>query len=135
MIFMTSKTGAWDVVAGQVNTPELLVRGVHSTHAIKITCQFFARTMSDELIDGFEYTIAPADDAPVANLTPNVGLVQGSDSWQSYVQVVLFEVLTTSELTAPMDVAFNLSIAKQGMNGSGAMMNYSMFAELVEIAG
>lgn len=133
MIFVVSKTGVWDVAAGQISTPELTMRGVQAPQAIKLTCQFFARTLSDNLNDGFEYTLEGNDDLPVASLTPNVGLVQGSDSWQLYTHTVLFEVLSTGAQPEPLDISFNIIIAKQGMSGSGAMMNYTMLAEMVAI--
>jgi hypothetical protein len=62
-------------------------------------------------------------------LTPNSGLVQGSDSWQLFSHVVLFEV--PSALVGKK-AEFSLEVSASEMNGKGSMMNYMLMAELID---
>ena len=125
MVYFVSKTGVWDVEAGESGTPALKVAGLESGNGIKLTCQFFARTMTDDLGDGFEYAIE--SNGAAIPLTPIKGFVQGSDSWHLHTHVVLYEVQAGSE------THFNLTIGKGSMNGIGSMMNFLLMAETIEL--
>lgn len=121
-----SKTGVWDIIAGSIVTPELKLTRLDDTREVKVTCQFFARTMTDDLNDGFEYRIV-ADDS-LTPLTPIIGLVQGSDSWQLYTHIALFEVLPGNK-----EAQVDLHFLHGSMNGVGAMMNFFMLGEQLDL--
>jgi len=122
MANFVSKTGVWNIEAGQQNTPTLHLTGLDTNQVIKLTCQFSARTMTDDLGDGFEYSIENSGGA--SSLTPARGIVQGSDSWQLYTHVALFEVQSGGK------VDFSLITDTGSMNGKGAMMNFLLLAEM-----
>ena len=123
MAHVVSRTGVWDVDDPEVVLPSLELSGIDSGKMIKLTCQFFARTLTDNLEHGFEYTIQVS--GATVPLTPGIGLVQGSDSWQLFTHIALFEVQSRSSMT------FHLAIDKSDMNGKGAMMNLLMLAEII----
>lgn len=125
MAHYVSKTGVWDIQSGETELPSLTIENLAAGKTIKVTCQFFGRTMTDDLGDGYGYRIAEAQGALIT-LTPNSGLVQGSDSWQLFTHVVLFEVPSSTK------VEFKLNVSKGDMNGKGVMMNYMMMAELID---
>ena len=123
MVHVVSRTGVWDVDDPEAVLPSLELSGIDRGRMIKLTCQFFARTLTDNLEDGFEYTIQVSGAA--VPLTPGIGLVQGSDSWQLFTHIALFEVQSSS------NIIFNLAIDKSDMNGKGAMMNLLVLAEIM----
>ena len=125
MAYAVSRTGVWDVDSDEATLPLLTINGIANGQTIKLTCQFFARTMTDDLGDGFEYTIQVS--GSVVPLTPGIGLVQGSDSWQLYTHIALFEA------QSPDEIQFKLTTEASDMNGKGAMMNFLMLAEIIDL--
>ena len=125
MAYAVSRTGVWDVDSDEAALPLLTVRDIVNKQTIKLTCQFFARTATDDLADGFEYTIQV--NGAVVPLTPGIGLVQGSDSWQLYTHIALFEAQSSDE------IEFKLTTEASDMNGKGAMMNFLMLAEIIDL--
>jgi len=121
-----SKTGAWDIKADETQVPSLNVEKLESGKTVKVTCQFFGRTMTDDLLEGYEYCITESNGSLIT-LTPDMGLVQGSDSWQLFTHIVLFEVPT-----AITKAEFKLHISKGETNGQGLMMNYLLMAEIID---
>ena len=121
-----SKMGVWDIVAGGISTPDLKLAQLDDTLTIKLTCQFFARTMTDDLADGFEYRIS--SDHRLTPLTPIIGLVQGSDSWQLYTHIALFDVMPGYH-----EAEVRLQFLHGSMNGIGAMMSFFMMGEQLDI--
>jgi len=129
MVYVTSRIGVWDVGANASHTPDLELPTLQPDRVLKITCQFFARTFSDDLGDGFDYAITSSAAPHLVPLTPARGLVQGSDSWQQFSHVLLFEVLSPQ---SDETITFNIEVSRGDMNGRGFMMNYVMMAEWVE---
>jgi hypothetical protein len=121
-----SKTGVWDVAVGETELPTLTVENLSQGETMKVTCQFFGRTMTDDLGDGYGYRVVELQGALIT-LTPDIGLVQGSDSWQLFTHIVLFEVDSNIE-----KAEFKLNISKGDMNGQGVMMNYMLMAEVID---
>lgn len=120
---MVSRTGAWDIaVTEEPTTPSLTIDNLAQGGLLKVTCQFSAKTMTNDLGDGFEFDIV-ADDM-THPYTPTKGLVQGSDNWQLYTFVSVFEVQTNH-------AEFNLVLDDGGMSGKGAMMNFLLMAEVL----
>jgi hypothetical protein len=126
MVHYTSKTGVWNVDASEEEFPVLVVKGLSAGTLLKVTCQFFSRTMTDDLGDGYEYRLVENGATTLITLTPDGGLVQGSDSWQLFTHVVLFEVPASIDHT---ELALRINYG--GMNGQGSMMNLTMIAETV----
>jgi hypothetical protein len=124
MAHVVSRTGVWDVDDSEVTLPTLELSGIDSGKMIKLTCQFFARTRTDNLNDGFEYTIQVS--GATIPLTPGIGLVQGSDSWQLFTHIALFQAQSTDK------IIFNLVTDKSDMNGKGSMMNLLILAEIMD---
>ena len=125
MTYFVSRTGVWDVDSDEATLPTLSIKNLAGGQTIKLTCQFFARTLTDDLGDGFEYTIQV--NGAVVPLTPGIGLVQGSDSWQLFTHIALFEAQSAGE------IQFMLMTEASDMNGKGAMMNFLMLAEIIEL--
>lgn len=126
MTHFVSKTGVWDVEIGTLQTPVLTVENIPSGSVLKVTCQFFARTLSDHHDDGFRYAIAVSDDG--LPLSPTQGIVQGSDSWQLYTHVAFYEVVSFG-VSEKLDFALELS--RGDLNGKGAMMNFLLTCEML----
>lgn len=121
-----SKTGVWDIKVGETDLPTLTVENLSQGKTVKVTCQFFGRTMTDDLGDGYGYNIGGAH-KDLITLTPDSGLVQGSDSWQLFTHIVLFDVHSNAE-----KAEFKLDVSKGDMNGQGLMMSYMLMAEIIE---
>jgi hypothetical protein len=125
MVQYVSKTGVWDVSADDAQTPSLPIP-VPAGALVKVTCQFFARTMTDQNDDGFLYSLLASDQA--VSLTPLQGIVQGQDSWQMISHVALFEASGVGHET---ELEFGLQIERGGMHGRGSMMNFTLLAEII----
>lgn len=121
-----SKTGVWDISDDDPQTPNLSVTAAVGTQ-VKVTCQFFARSMTDHYDDGFLYTLQSSDNC--VSLTPLQGIIQGHDTWLMIAHTALFEVSgIPGEL---VDLEFSLQVESGGMNGRGSMMNYTLLAEVI----
>lgn len=129
MAYYVSKTGVWDVSEGDSSLPSLSIENLAQGKIVKVTCQFFGQTMTDDLGDGFAYQVIEKSEKSLITLTPDSGLVQGSDSWQLFTHVVLFEVPSDA---AGKQAEFALDISASDMNGKGSMMNYLLMAELID---
>lgn len=125
MAYMVSRTGVWDIGEEDTTLPALEVSDIGKGQVIKLTCQFFARTLTDNLNDGFEYTLEVSGGA--VPLTPGIGLVQGSDSWQLYTHIALFEAQSSNK------IELKLVTGESDMNGKGAMMSLLLLAEVIEL--
>ncbi|MDQ7025703.1 MAG: hypothetical protein Q9P44_09100 [Anaerolineae bacterium] len=125
MATMVSRTGVWGIGEEDTTLPTLEVSSIETGQVIKLTCQFFARTMTDNLNDGFEYRLEVNGGA--VPLSPIMGLVQGSDSWQLYTHIALYEAQSSDK------IAFNLTTAESDMNGKGSMMSLLLLAETIEL--
>jgi hypothetical protein len=121
-----SKTGVWDVNGDKTELPILAVENLSVGKTVKVTCQFLGRTLSDDLGDGYGYQILETNGALIT-LTPNIGLIQGSDSWQLFTHIVLYEVPYSAE-----KAEFKLAISRDEMNGRGVMMNFMLMAEVID---
>jgi hypothetical protein len=129
MAHYVSKRGVWEVSEDGSSLPSLSIENLAQGNIVKVTCQFFGQTMTDDLNDGFAYHIVEKSQVALIILTPNSGLVQGSDSWQLFSHVVLFEV--PSALVGKK-AEFSLEVSASEMNGKGSMMNYMLMAELID---
>ncbi|MEL6308832.1 MAG: hypothetical protein AAFQ52_11870 [Chloroflexota bacterium] len=127
MVEHISKIGVWDVVAGETDLPSLTIENLKADSTLKITCQFFGRTMTDDLGDGYIYRIRETG-TNLITLTPDVGFVQGSDGWQLFTHVLLMQVPSTA---AGNTSTIQVLIGAGDMNGEGAMMNFVLMAETV----
>jgi len=124
-IQFVSKTGVWDVSDDDPQTPPLSVVAPVGAQ-IKVICQFFARTMTDQNDDGFLYTVQASDNA--VSLTPLQGIVQGHDTWMMIAHTALFEASGVGET---VELQFGLQIEPGGMRGRGSMMNFTLLAEVI----
>lgn len=127
MITHISKTGVWDVVAEETTVPSLTVDNLTGGTTLKITCQFYGRTLTDDLGDGFIFRIQETGTNLITQ-TPAVGFVQGSDSWQLFTQIVLMDVPDSAEGKSS---TIHVMLDAGDMNGEGAMMNYLLMVETV----
>lgn len=127
MAYYVSKTGVWDIQAGETELPALTVGKLQGGSALKVTCQFYARTMTDDLRDGFTFRIQETE-TNLITLTPDLGLVQGSDSWQLFTHHVLFQIPSAAD---GKETHIKIQLDSGDMNGQGVMMNFVMFAEVL----
>lgn len=126
MLNHTSKTGVWDIKAGETKLPSISLENLKADSIIKVTCQFYGRTMTDSLSDGYTYRIQE-EGTNLITLTPDIGFVQGSDSWQLFTHIVLFQVPSTAN---DSQSGIRVELDTGDMNGEGAMMNFVLFAEV-----
>ncbi len=127
MISYTSRTGVWDIQAKETKLPHIKLENLVANSTIKVTCQFYGRSLSDDLGDGYTYQIQERG-TNLITLTPDIGFVQGSDSWQLYTHVMLFQV---PGRVGDGETTINIEVDKGDMNGIGAMMNFVLIAETV----
>ena len=127
MLSYVSRTGVWDIQAGETKLPNIKLENLVANSTIKVTCQFYGRSMSDDLSEGYTYHIREGG-VNLITLTPDIGFVQGSDSWQLYTHVMLFQVPGRVDRT---ETTINVEIDTGDMNGIGAMMNFVLIAEAV----
>lgn len=126
MANFVSKTGVWNVVIGETELEPVMLDNLTPGKIVKVICQFFGRTMTDDLGDGYNYRVVETQGSLIT-ATPDMGLVQGSDSWQFFSHIVLFEVPTGTT-----KAEFKLQLSRGDMNGKGSMMNYMLMAELLD---
>lgn len=123
-----SREGVWELVTGgRSETPLLEVAGLAAGEVVKVTANFFARTSTNDISEGFYYTLASADGADAAALTPATGLFQGDEGWKSCTLIVLFEVRGSGEVEAD----FELTFAKGDLTPRAQLSNVTLIAEKV----
>lgn len=127
MVSYVSQTGVWEIIVGETTLPHITIENLPADSTLKVTCQFFGRSSSDDLIEGYTYRIQEGT-ANLITLTPDSGLVQGSDSWQLYTHVLLFQA---PRGTDSKDLTINVHLDSGDMNGRGVMMNFVLLAEIV----
>lgn len=126
MAVVVSKEGVWDVIAGSSsNTPALELKNLQAGTFLKVTCQFGARTLLRDLSGGFYYTLTPDSEADIVAITPVTQCCQGQEGWQVCSLVAVYEVLTTTDGEATLQVVFN----KGDLDGLGSVMNFTLLAE------
>lgn len=126
MVFYVAKEGVWQVEAGSTSgTPVVQVPDLAPGKKVKVTCNFVARTMSDDNGEGFFYSIVSGNDY-VVPVTPASNIFQGCDGWQSATLVALFEVTGTESARGDFSVSFK----KGDMDGKGTLLNFKLLAEV-----
>lgn len=128
LLEQTSKTGVWDIQAGETSLPTITLNNLAANSIIKVTLQFFGRAQSDNLSEGYTYSIREKG-TNLITLSPSFGLVQGQDSWQLFTHQVLFQVPGNVN---DGQAGIFIDIGEGDMNGVGSMMNFTLFAEKVK---
>lgn len=128
MAYYVSKEGVWSLVTGgRSETPMLEVAGLRPGQIVKVTANFFARTSTNDIGEGFYYALSTANPTDAAALTPTVGLFQGDEGWKSCTLIVLFEITGTGEVEAD----FELTFSKGDLNPRAELSNVTLIAEVL----
>ncbi|MGB1287788.1 MAG: hypothetical protein ACPG7F_14710 [Aggregatilineales bacterium] len=120
MMYYAAKDGVWQISEGS-DTPTLSIGDAAAGTHVKVTCNFTARTMSDDNGQGFYYRIVSNS---ASALTPVSSVFQGCDGWQTATLVGLFEVTTTDDETT-----FSVVFDAGDMDGKGTLLNFTLLAE------
>lgn len=128
MAYYVSKEGVWSLITGgRSETPLLEVPGLRAGQIVKVTANFFARTSTNDIGEGFYYSLGTANPADAAPLTPAVGLFQGDEGWKSCTLIVLFEITGMGEVEADFELTFN----KGDLNPRAEISNVTLIAEVM----
>jgi hypothetical protein len=128
MAYYAAKEGVWALVTGgRSETPLLSVGGLRPGQIVKVTANFFARTGTNDISEGFYYTLATVNPLAASALTPATGLFQGDEGWKSCSLVALFEVRGTDTIQAD----FELTFSKGDLNPRAQISNVVLIAELL----
>ncbi len=126
MVVVVSKVGAWDVVAGSSsNTPALELTHLKPGSFIKVTAHFGAQSHMNNVTSGFDYSLTLDSEADIVALTPTTQICQASSGWQACLLVVVYEVLSSTDGEATVQLMFN----KGDLDGMGSLMNVTLLAE------
>lgn len=126
MAQMVSKEGVWSLmIGGRSETPMLEVSGLQAGQRVKVTANFFARTSTNDIGEGFYYTLATANQGDAVALTPATGLFQGDEGWKSCTLIVVFEIQGSGTVEAD----FELTFSKGDLNPRAQLSNVLLLAE------
>ncbi len=129
MAYFVSKEGVWSLITGgRSETPLLEVPSLRPGQIVKVTANFFARTSTNDIGEGFYYSLGTANPTDAAALTPAVGLFQGDEGWKSCTLIVLFEITGTNEVEAD----FELTFSKGDLNPRAEISNVTLIAEVMK---
>jgi hypothetical protein len=128
MAHYTSKQGVWSLmVGGRSETPMLEVAHLKAGQIVKVTVNFFARTGTNDISEGFYYSLSTANPADAIALTPTQGLFQGDEGWKSCTLITLFEIQGDGEIEADFEVTFQ----KADLMPRAQLSNFVFLAEIL----